>query len=60
MANRFSDIAKQMGAKVDEEAQREVEQEIVQNDVPWRETEVEIKPSSKPFKSTGENSGASE
>ncbi len=50
MANRFSDIAKQMGAKVDEEAQREAEQEIVQNDVPSRETEVEIKPPSKPLK----------
>lgn len=52
MANRFSDIAKQMGAKVDEEAQREAEQEIVQNDVPSRETEVEIKPPSKPLKKT--------
>ena len=50
MANRFSDIAKQMGAKVDEKAQREAEQEIVQNDVPSRETEVEIKQPSKPLK----------
>jgi hypothetical protein len=50
MANRFSDIAKQMGAKVDEESQREAEQEIVQNDVPSRETKVEVKPPSKPLK----------
>ena len=50
MANRFSDIAKQMGAKVDEEPQREAKQEIVQDDVHSRETKVETKPLSKPLK----------
>ena len=50
MANRFSDIAKQMGAKVDEDDKRETEQEIAQNDVPSREAEVEISPPSKPLK----------
>ncbi len=50
MANRFSDIAKQMGAKVDEEAERETEQEIAQNDLPSSETRGEIKPSSNPLK----------
>ena len=50
MANRFSDIAKQMGAKVDEEAEREAEQEIVQNEVNSRKTQVEVKESSKPLK----------
>ena len=50
MANRFSDIAKQMGAKVEEEAERGTEQEIVQNDVTSRETQVELKPASKTLK----------
>jgi hypothetical protein len=50
MANRFSDIAKQMGAKVEEEAERGTEQEIVQIDAPSRETKVEAQPSSKPSK----------
>lgn len=50
MANRFSDIAKQMGAKVEEEAERGTEQEIVQIGVPSQETKVEVKPSSKPSK----------
>ena len=49
MANRFSDIAKQMGAKVNEDATSETEQEIAQANLPSRETEVEIKPSSKPL-----------
>ena len=49
MANRFSDIAKQMGAKVNEDVQSETEQEIAQANLPSRETEVEIKPSSKPL-----------
>jgi hypothetical protein len=58
MANRFSDIAKQMGAKVNEDDRGETEQEIVQNDVPSRETEVEIKPSSKPLeKALGKTQG---
>ncbi len=50
MANRFSDIAKQMGAKVTEDVQGETEQEIAQANPPAREKEVEIKPSSKPLK----------
>jgi hypothetical protein len=49
MANRFSDIAKQMGAKVEEEADREAKQEIVQNDEPLRETESEANLLSEPF-----------
>jgi hypothetical protein len=47
MANRFSDIAKQMGAKVDEEPEREAEQVTAQNDPPLSESKVIIKPSSK-------------
>ena len=47
MANRFSDIAKQMGAKVDDEAERETGQEIAQNDLSSSETKFEINPSSK-------------
>jgi hypothetical protein len=50
MANRFSDIAKQMGAKVDEDDKRETEQETAQANLPSRETKVEIKQSSKPLK----------
>ena len=50
MANRFSDIAKQMGAKVNEDDQSESEQEIAQANPPSRETKVEIKPPSKPLK----------
>ena len=50
MANRFSDIAKQMGAKVDEADKRETEQETAQANLPSRETKVEIKQSSKPLK----------
>ena len=50
MANRFSDIAKQMGAKVDEDVQRETEQEIAQANLPSPETKVEIKQPSKPSK----------
>ena len=50
MANRFSDIAKQMGAKVDEDLQRETEQEIAQANLPSPETKVEIKQPSKPSK----------
>jgi len=42
MANRFSDIAKQMGAKVNEDVQSETEQEIAQANLPSRETKVEI------------------
>lgn len=52
MANRFSDIAKQMGAKVDEEAERETEQEIAQNALPSSGTKVEIEPSTKPLNKT--------
>ena len=50
MANRFSDIAKQMGAKVDEDVQSVTEQEIAQADLPARETKVEIKQLSKASK----------
>ena len=50
MANRFSDIAKQMGAKVDEDVQSETGQKIAQVNPPSRETEVEVKESSKPLK----------
>lgn len=49
MANRFSDIAKQMGAKVDEEANSEVGQEIAQNVVPSSKKNSEAK-TSKPSK----------
>ena len=52
MANRFSDIAKQMGAKVDDEAQREKEQEIVQSGQSSGETKGETPPVSKPSKKT--------
>lgn len=47
MANRFSDIAKQMGAKVDEEAQRETEQKSGQSSI---EKTGEIAPASKQSK----------
>ena len=50
MANRFSDIAKQMGAKVDEEAQSENEQKIVQSGQRSDETKGEIPPTSKQSK----------
>jgi CRISPR/Cas system endoribonuclease Cas6 (RAMP superfamily) len=50
MANRFSDIAKQMGAKVDDEAERETGQEVAQNDLSPGETEVEIELSPKLLK----------
>lgn len=50
MANRFSDIAKQMGAKVDEEAQRENEQKIVQSGQSPGEGKGEIPPTSKQSK----------
>lgn len=50
MANRFSDIAKQMGAKVDEDVQRETEQEIAQANLPSRETKIEIEKPSKSSK----------
>jgi hypothetical protein len=58
MANRFSDIAKQMGAKVTEDVQGETEQEIAQANSPSREKEVEIKPSSKPLKKALEKTQA--
>ena len=50
MANRFSDIAKQMGAKVDEDAQRENEQVIAQANLPTPETKVEMEMPSKSSK----------
>ena len=50
MANRFSDIAKQMGAKVDEDIQSETEQEIAQVNPPAPETKVEIEKPSTPSK----------
>lgn len=51
MANRFSDIAKQMGAKVDDgEAPREKEQEIVQSKQSSGKTKGGTKPVSKPPK----------
>lgn len=56
MANRFSDIAKQMGAKldVDEEASGETGQKITQDNPSPSETKVEIKPDSKPLKKAPE------
>ena len=45
MANRFSDIAKQMGAKVDEEATQEKEQEIVQS----KQSSVDTKRTTRPI-----------
>ena len=50
MANRFSDIAKQMGAKVDDDATPEKEQEIVQSDQSSGETKGVTAPASKPSK----------
>lgn len=51
MANRFSDIAKQMGAKVDDgEAPREKEQEIIQSKQSSGEAKGRTKPVSKPPK----------
>ncbi len=52
MANRFSDIAKQMGAKVDDDATREKEQEIIQSGQSSGETKGETAPVSKPSKKT--------
>lgn len=47
MANRFSDIAKQMGAKVEETPEREVGQEIPRTNEPSTQSKDGIKPSSK-------------
>ena len=52
MANRFSDIAKQMGAKVDDEAPREKEQVAVESGQSSGETRGETAPVSKPSKTT--------
>lgn len=60
MANRFSDIAKQMGAKVDvdEEASGETEQKIAQDNLSPSETKVETEPASKPLeKAPGKTRG---
>ncbi len=55
MANRFSDIAKQMGAKVDEEPTVETDQKFVQSKLPTDNRKVEIEPPSKPLtKNPGE------
>lgn len=54
MANRFSDIAKQMGAKIEEEAEKGTEVEIVQNDVTSREIQVEPGLASETLKKTPE------
>jgi gas vesicle protein len=51
MANRFSDIAKQMGAKVEEAAEEKGTERVnVQNDVPSGETIFEIEQPSEPVK----------
>lgn len=52
MANRFSDIAKQMGAKVDDEATRDEKQEIAQSGQSSGETKGKTAPVSKPSKKT--------
>jgi len=44
MANRFSDIAKQMGAKVEEESAAETDQRIVQNELPPDNTKIKKEP----------------
>ena len=44
MANRFSDIAKQMGAKMEEESRTETEQKIVQNELPPDNTNIKKDP----------------
>jgi hypothetical protein len=44
MANRFSDIAKQMGAKVEEESEAETGQRTIQNELPPENTKVEKEP----------------
>ena len=54
MANRFSDIAKQMGAKVEEESGAETEQRIVQNELPPDNTKVVTEqPASQSKKESG-------
>jgi hypothetical protein len=44
MANRFSDIAKQMGAKVEEESSDEKGREIIQSELPANKTKVVTEP----------------
>lgn len=50
MANRFSDIAKQMGAKVEEESGIESGQRNVQNDLPPEDTKIKKEPPVSPSK----------
>lgn len=50
MANRFSDIAKQMGAKVDEDARQENDQEIAQSGQKTNEIKEETPSASKQSK----------
>jgi len=54
MANRFSDIAKQLGAKVNAEDNGEGEQKIVESDLPASETEA-APPSKQTKKAAGNN-----
>ena len=53
MANRFSDIAKQMGAKVEEESKAETEQRTVQNDLSPDKIKAKNEPASQPEKDLG-------
>ncbi|HEY0458771.1 MAG TPA: hypothetical protein VGC97_06425 [Pyrinomonadaceae bacterium] len=55
MANRFSDIAKQMGAKVEEESGAETEQRIVQNELPPDNTKVVTEQPASPSKKESGN-----
>ena len=50
MANRFSDIAKQMGAKVEEESVAESQQWTVQNELLPDNTKVKKEPTASPSK----------
>jgi hypothetical protein len=54
MANRFSDIAKQMGAKVEEIPEREIGQEIAQTFEPSTQSKDGFKPSSKSLEKSNE------
>src|SRR5215204_5608749 len=55
MANRFSDIAKQMGAKVEEESGAKTEQRIIQNELPPDITKIKKEPLASPSKEESSN-----
>ena len=55
MANRFSEIAKQMGAKVEEESGAKTEQRIIQNELPPDITKIKKEPLASPSKEESSN-----